>query len=157
MTHAYDFRERLQAGERGEAVLDALFTQWYRIAPATPAQQRHGIDRIFTSRESGAQIAVEYKTDSTASRTGNAFVETVSVDRAGKPGWAYTSTATYLMYYVPGDDLLYILTFAALRQQLPRWLATYPTRSIPNRDYATQGILVPLHEFERIAAEVQVI
>ena len=47
-TVAYDFRERLTAGEQGERRLDAFFRQWYSILPATPTQQRQGIDRIFT-------------------------------------------------------------------------------------------------------------
>jgi hypothetical protein len=98
----------------------------------------------------GTQVAVEYKTDWTASRTGNAFVETVSVDQAGKSGWAYTSTATYLMSYIPGDNLLYILTFATLHQQLPRWLRTYPTPRHPESRLL-------LHPFEQLAVEVWVI
>jgi hypothetical protein len=157
MTHAYDFNERRRAGAQGEVALDAFFAEWYYITPATLAQQRHGVDRIFTDRASGAQIAVEYKTDWTASRTGNAFVETISVDRDSTPGWVYTSSAAYLMYYLPDDDLVYILTLAALRAQLPRWQRTYPTRAIPNYGYFTHGVLVPLHEFERLAVEVHVI
>ncbi len=91
---------------------------------------------------------MEYKTDHRAQTTGNAFVETISIDRDLKLGWAVTSESDLLLYYIPGLELIYVIRFEALRAQLPRWLRTYPIRSIQNQGYATHGILVPLHEFE---------
>jgi hypothetical protein len=41
-----------------------------------------------------------------------------------------------------------------LRQELPRWQATYRTTSAANDGYRTHGVLVPLHELERIAIVV---
>ena len=113
---AYQFDAQHADGLAGEAFLDALFSRWYRIRPASAAQQRRGIDRWF--RTTTRRLAVEYKTDHTAARTGNAFVETVSVDTAHKPGWAYTSQADYLVYYIPPDGLVYVLRFAVLRREL---------------------------------------
>src|SRR5690606_23251114 len=118
---AYQFDAQHADGLAGEAFLDALFSRWYRIRPASAAQQRRGIDRWF--RTATRRLAVEYKTDHTAARTGNAFVETVSVDTAHKPGWAYTSQADYLVYYIPPDGLVYVLRFAVLRRELARWVA----------------------------------
>jgi len=54
---------------------------------------------------------------------------------------------------------IYRLAFDLLRGELPRWLATYPVRLIPNKnqargDYRTIGLLVPLEELNRISQEV---
>jgi hypothetical protein len=125
-----------------------------RLRPATRAEQRHGIDRIFTRRQTGQRLAVEYKTDYKASETGNAFVETVSVDAAGKASWAYSSEADYLIYYVPGDGLIYVLALEILRRELPRWIEEYPLRAAQNEGYTTHGVLVPLHKFEEHAEAV---
>lgn len=153
MTVTYDFDAKLRQGERFEAELDAIFSRDYDIRKATMHEQRQGIDRIFTRKDDGAVCRVEYKSDLTASKTGNAFVETVSVDMTGKPGWAYTSQADYLVYYLPKDGTLYVITFDVLRRRLPAW-KRFPSRQIPNRGYKTVGLLVPLAEFERIATEV---
>lgn len=152
----YQFATQLQQGQTYEAALDARFADRYIIQPATPAQQRQGIDRVYRPRSEPHQVLyVEYKADRTAVRTGNAFVETVSVDTANKQGWAYTSQADWLMYLVPGEaEVLYIIRMADLRRQLPRWQRQYESRRVPNDGYHTVGLLVPLDEFERIAYAV---
>lgn len=149
----YTFDTQLSKGQASEQELDKFFSEWYDIAPVNMDTQRQGIDRIFTRKDNGRVSKVEYKTDWTASKTHNAFVETVSVDTTNKPGWAHSSQADYLIYYVPGDDLIYIIAFTRLRSNLSRW-RTYPTKRIPNKGYNTTGILVPLREFERIAIQV---
>jgi hypothetical protein len=149
----YTFEKQLAQGEQAETRLDAFFARWYDIQPVCRQDQRRGIDRFFTHKETGARVAVEYKTDWTASKTGNAFVETISVDTTDKPGWAFTSQADYLMYYLPGDLLIYVFKFSTIRRLLPRWQRDYPTRRIPNQGYCTHGLLVPLAEFEQHAHE----
>jgi len=99
MTYTFDTQKA--RGDAGESFLDQVFAADYEVRPATRAEQRRGIDRIFTHRQTGRRLTVEYKTDYKAAHTGNAFVETVSVDTAGKAGWAYSSAADYLIYYVP--------------------------------------------------------
>jgi len=84
MTYTFDAQKA--RGDAGEAFLDQVFAADYEIRPATRAEQRRGIDRIFVHRQTGRRLAVEYKTDYKAAHTGNAFVETVSVDAAGKAG-----------------------------------------------------------------------
>jgi len=155
LSTTYDFRTQLATGEEAERRLDAWFAHWYAIEPATMDQQRQGIDRIFTRRDTGRAFKVEYKTDSRASATGNAFVETVSVDTTGKAGWAYTSQADMLLYYVPVSEVIYVIQMTSLRRHLPRWQQQYPARRIPNQGYCTHGLLVPLDEFERIAQRVE--
>lgn len=150
----YDFQTQLRAGQTHEEYLDAFNRQWFDIREADRDEQRRGIDRIFTEKNTGAIYTVEYKADTTATRTGNAFVETISVDTANKPGWAYTSKADWLLYYLPASGLIYFFEFAKFRRHLPRWAREFPTRSIPNNGYKTHGILVPLDEFEQHATKV---
>lgn len=151
---SYDMRRQLKEGEAAETYLDSIFDNEFAIRPATRQQQRVGIDRIFTRRRDGREWAIEYKADKTAARTGNAFVETVSVDTAGKAGWALTCTADFIMYYVVGVGPLYILRPKDIQAKLPKWRSQYPERRIPNGTYNTVGILVPLAEFERLAVQV---
>ena len=113
-----------------------------------------GQEILIPQSDTGQRFRVEYKTDYKAAETGNAFVETVSVDTAGKAGWAYSSEADYLIYFIPGDGLIYIIALEVLRRELPRWVREYPLRTAQNEGYATHGLLVPLDEFERSAEVV---
>ena len=151
MTVAYDFKQQLAQGQQHEHQLDEVFRKWFRIMPATRDQQRQGIDRIFYHVKDAKTYTVEYKADSLAGKTGNAFVETVSVDTANKPGWAVSSQATMLVYLVVDPETIYCIWMAKLRSKLQARMATYQERTAQNAGYKTHGLLVPLHEFEKIA------
>lgn len=69
MSRVYGFSEQKTRGAAGEAFLDAFFVEKYHIWPAADGEQRRGIDR-FTNRETGAETAVEHKTDYRASGAG---------------------------------------------------------------------------------------
>lgn len=150
----YHFLTQLARGLAGEAEIDRLFADFYTIVPATPAQQRREIDRIWHAKDGNRTHFVEYKTDEKAGRTGNAFIETVSVDTACKPGWATGSHADLLVYFVTDPQTVYLIRFARLRKELERWQATYPTKTVVNDGYKTRGLLVPLDELEVIADAV---
>lgn len=150
----YIFDDQLSHGEHGETFLDRFFSRWFRIEPATPEEQRRGIDRIFYNSRHRRTLTIEYKTDTAAARTGNAFIETISVDAIEKAGWVFTTEADILIYYIPGKSVLYVLRMAAVRSRLPFWLLTYKVREIPNLGYYTHGLLVPLDELERCADRV---
>lgn len=151
----YSFNAQLTIGQQGEKRLDQIFGRRFHIVLATPLQQRQGIDRLFYEKTAeGAPITVEYKADSWAGTTGNAFVETVSVDVTGKMGWAYTSMAKLLIYLVVNPETIYCIKMSRLRTELPKWLEQHQVKTVPNQGYRTHGILVPLSEFERIAEEV---
>ena len=153
MTITYDFRQQKVVGQHAEAYLDSYFSRWYVIMPATPMQQRQGIDRHFTRKDTGASHTVEYKTDHTASATGNAFVELISVDCRFVVGWAYSSCADYLIYLVP-DMAIYVVRFQQLRLQLPFWTRQYEMRSVQNKGYQAKGLVVPLGELNKLAQQV---
>ena len=145
MTYTYSFTQQKAVGTEAEAVLDRWVDQFYRLRPATMAQQRQGIDRQATHRLTGRQFTLEYKADGRAYATGNAFVETLSV-APDKPGWAVTCTADHILYWVRNGGL-YICRPIALRAHLPEWRRTCEPRSITNRGYSTKGLLVPLAQF----------
>ena len=150
----YDFDEQLAKGEDGEKLLDAFFSREWIIRTATRQEQRQGIDRHYIHRRDGRRYKIEYKTDYIVHRTGNAFIETVSVDSEGRAGWAHTSSADFLFYFVVEDLLLYIVSMRTLREQLERWARVYPIKAVPNRGYKTHGILVPLCELEEHSTQV---
>lgn len=151
----YQFGQQLSVGAMHEGEIDrfAVSILHVKIRPATPEQQCMGIDRIWARRD-GRQQSVEYKADIAAARTGNLFVETVSVDAAGRPGWAYTSLAQLLVQYVPGLARVIISRMMTVKERLPGWLASYPLQPVPNEGYNTVGVLVPLEIFVSECASV---
>lgn len=152
----YDFQKQLAKGEAAERQLDEHFGQWFDITPATDAEQRSGIDRWWDDRLVERRWSVEYRTDFVAHKTHNAFVETVSVE-GRRAGWAYTSQANWLVYYIPGGDydLAYLLDIASLRRNaLPTWEKRYPLKAVQNVGYVARGLLVPLHELEKYATQI---
>lgn len=143
----YTFAEQFEAGQRGEYLIDGIMGRFVDIKPVTRQGQRKGIDRIF--KGDGERWKVEYKTDFLAGKTGNVFLETVSVDTADKKGWLYTSDADYLLYYVPDTLAFYLAKMEVIRRQSLWWQRQYPKGGAKNPGYSSEGILVPLREFER--------
>lgn len=146
---SYDFNKQLSQGIIGENFLDSVFSPCYQILPASYQQQRQGIDRVFVNLDEDIHYLIEYKTDKRAVYTGNCFVETTSVDTANKLGWAYTSQADRLIYFLPQSSKVYLINLSELRSRLPVWKQHCPTRVIPNRNYNTCGLLVPLPAIEQ--------
>lgn len=152
----YEMKRQLARGEEAELRLDRHFADRFEICTVTRKQQRQGIDRIFVQHKSQRRYLIEYKTDWTAGRTGNVFIETVSVDTKSIPGWAYSSQSDWLIYYIPKQQRAFILSFVTLRSLLPAWIQKYKAAPpIPNRGYNTLGILVPLSVFEFTCQKVE--
>lgn len=147
----YDFSTQFKRGERGETFLDAYFRQMFHIEDVTREGQRKGTDRWFTPLPFGQRFLIDYKTDYAAHKTGNGFIETVSVDTTHKPGWIFTSQAAYIIYYVAIDEIIYVLPMRDLRERLPRWQRDCRLVKVPNVGYCTHGLLVDLCEFERLS------
>jgi hypothetical protein len=155
---SYSFRDQHQRGREAEILIYELFQPTFNVIPAGKDLQDVGVDFLFTDRTNNQTWKVELKTDSRAYTTGNAFIETIAVDRENKMGWAYTSTADWLLYFIPQDRRIYRIAMEVLRAELPGWELRYPKREIPNKgaggNYCTHGLLVPLAELYRIAQEV---
>jgi hypothetical protein len=159
MTGAYGFAAQLAIGEGWEDRLDAFFLGQFgeaglEVRRVGMDEQRRGIDRVFVGKATGEVHTVEYKADSLAGRTGNAFVETVSVDTTGKPGWAVSSQADVLVYLVMEPETIYWVPMKRVRAALGRWRRMYREAAAQNEGYRTLGLLVPLAELERIAVKV---
>ena len=145
----YGFEEQLSIGEQYENELDNYFSQWFYVSPVDMQFQRAGIDRTWESKENKFVYSVEYKADERASQTGNAFVETVSVDIDDKPGWAYSSCSQILVYYLPIDKKVYIASVIQLKFSVPKWRELCSVKDVQNNGYVTKGVIVPLSEFAK--------
>ena len=143
----YEFDEQLADGENHEEELDTYYSQWYSVSKISIAAQKAGIDRVWTNNTDGFRYSVEYKADTTAARTGNAFIETVSVDTDNKPGWAYSSCSQILIYYIPPLKIAYRFKTLEIKYFVNEWKKKYRLQPVPNKGYKTIGVLVPLEEF----------
>lgn len=150
----YRFGEQLRKGSLGESILDTFFSRWFDIQRVPVAiETSSGVDRLFIGEQQGDALAVEYKCDTQGYRTGNAFIETISVDEDGKRGWLWTTKADALVYYFheDGGGSGYVLDPTDLRKRAYRWTRKYPVKTATNDDYHSYGLLVPAEELEPIA------
>ena len=154
----HNFRAKLEEGEGYEGLLDIFFGQTFQITRADD-WQRYGIDRFFQSGK--WNWAVEYKADSRAAQTGNVFIETVSVDtngdKQGTPGWAKTSQAHLLVYYIPPAGRIFFTQMARIKALVSKWERAYEL--VPARNdagYYTWGLKVPISEFKKHCVELTV-
>lgn len=131
-----------------EKYLDSFFRyRGWSIKKTSYRQHRilHLGDRVFSKE--GKRYFVEYKSGIQTFYTGNIFLETVSVDRAGKPGWVYTCKADYLFYATLLNEMILVFEPDKLRlviDQLGRVFQEKSTNHQQNKGYNTSGILVPL-------------
>ncbi len=146
----YDFKAQLALGKQAEAFLDRYFSRWFTIQQVdAQTERRDGYDRVFTRKNNGERLKIEYKADWQAAETHNAFIETISVYEARTPGWAYTSQADMLIYYVPPLGVIHMLPLEVVRFMLPGWKLRYREVPAPNDGYHTYGVLVPLAQFAK--------
>jgi len=166
MIQSYDFNTKLTQGEKYEELIQNYLSPWFEIQAVSMEYQKNGVDRLFIYKQpikvnigddeitARKRYSVEIKTDFTAAKTGNAFIETISVDKDSKEGWAFTSISQLLFYFIPPKKLLYAIEMPKLKRKLTDWLEAYPTRAIPNKGYSTHGVLVPLNELEDISISI---
>ncbi len=154
----YSFPKQLKKGQKWESQLDSYFGRWYDIKPAYMEEQRQGIDRKFTPKNSkAAQImTVEYKADELTQKTGNVFIETHSVlnEFVTTLGWGWTSKA-YMLIYWAIPDTIYIVPMLKVREHMPEWEQKYGVRLVPNKGYQSAGIPVPKGVFSSICSKVR--
>jgi len=147
----HEFEVSIRRKDKIEDIIAYLKRTGFDWLPATNEQQKNGIDGIVTCRKTNRQWSVEVKSDSRAAETGNIFVETVSVDVTGQPGWAYTSLAQVLFYYIPPLNIAYVAYMTKIKELVCGWESEFHSQPIPNsgyyEDYQTTGLLIPLKEF----------
>lgn len=150
----YSFQGQLNRGENYECVLDEYFSKKLKVEKVSMSAQKSGIDRVFTTcGKSKYRYSVEYKSDELTKKTGNVFIETVSVDKDEKPGWAYSSCAQMLIYYTVGMNKVYAIPMLTLKNLVPLWVEKYEEKPVQNNGYKTYGVAVPLGEFAAVCVE----
>jgi hypothetical protein len=133
--------------------LDRYFEdQGWRIERTTAHEERtlHLGDRRF--HRDGACYLVEYKSGLQTAQTGNVFLETISVDTAGIPGWVYTCQADYLLYAAILNHIILVFEPSRLRteiENLKHMFREVQTGRGQNRGYNTHGVIVPLSYAEQ--------
>lgn len=150
----HKFQDSLKVGNKGEALLDKHFSKKFHITEVDRETQMLGVDRIFEHKEKEHRCSVEYKTDAREADTGNVFIEIWSNKEAGKRGWAYTSLAQWLYFYLPGSNECCVIEMTALKQQLAYWRDTYRRVTVRNPNYTTIGIVVPSAIFKEVCYDI---
>src|SRR3990172_11157998 len=141
---------QFKQGKSVEAYLDILFRSLgFQIRPTTRDEERalYLGDRLFT--QGSRQFFVEYKSGIQTQRTGNIFIETISVDDPHhyKPGWAFTCKADYIIYATIFNGCLLVFRPDDLRNVMDTLKAKFkevPTSNHQNYGYNTHGLLIPL-------------
>ncbi len=136
------------SGKAWEIIANLYFHKYrgWDIKPTTTRQERVECrgDYIYT-KPGVRDLYVEHKADFEALRTGNIFLETVSVDNANKKGWIYTSTADTVLYALPFNHKVLVCSPQRLNgeiESLRRQFREVPTYK--NDGYITRGLLVPI-------------
>ena len=146
----YEFDEQLSKGEKYELELDAFFSKFYKIEKVTMDEQRKGIDRIFVKGET--RYNIEYKSDDKSRTTGNFFIELYSIFPT-KRGWAHTCQSDYIIYLLI-DWRIYIIDVPEMRKWLTKWSIEEKKAFCKNKDYQSQGILLPINRIETVTKKI---
>lgn len=146
---------QLEVGQAGEIILDNFLEEVYfeKLEPATQDWQNLGIDRFAFNGNYCTPI--EYKTDFRAAKTGNLFLEIVKNSNTGAPGWACTTFAQVIYYYIP--PLGTLLELWPTWKLFPGALETFKRGICRDELYDSEGILFPMKylngKFVRRSAE----
>lgn len=150
----YHFQKSARIGEVGCQRVRRHLLETYNIWTVDTGlvDQFKGIDL------NSSYATYEVKTDQTATRTSNAFIETFSNLETGRRGWALTCQAMWLLYFVTLDienGSLYWFRPSLFVELVPSWETEFPIRDIPNVGYTTQGVCVPLRVFGKRCERIE--
>jgi len=151
----HKFEESLARAKPHEERLDAyLKSLGYTLKEAEMDDQRIGIDRWATQDDWKSSYSFEYKCDSRAAQTKNAYIETLSNSSNGAPGWVHTCQAFRILYYVVPEYVIWLKP-DTLRHCLDQWAESYRTAIADNPGYYSQGLLVPLNVLKMVAEKIE--
>lgn len=143
------YHQQLVKPQNYETVLDQYLEQFFMIRLASMTEERQGLNRII--RLANPSLKIAYKCDSRADTSRDAFIETKSVvsgDYTITPGWALSTDADLVIYYLTRSRAFYLINPKTLRAMLPSWSKLFPSQRVPNHSsaigYETEGLLVPL-------------
>lgn len=160
------FASSLKRGEEWEAELDTFFGKSFILEPIPQESflfvQKLGIDRVLVNKKTGSRWSTEYKSDDRAADTNNFFIEVISVDTPSKEkkGWALTTCAQKIVFYIPRKNVAYIVSAEKIRDMLSVFehdRERYPYRPCGetlNDGYRSWGYCVPVSEIAAMATKV---
>lgn len=144
-----DFTADDAVGRKGEQLLSKVFAASFEITH--PSRDAIGVDRLYRPRARPLiEFSIEHKLDRRTPGTRNVFIETISDAERHILGWALTSEAHYLFYFVPGLATLWVVRMSQIRDALEAW-RRHPEVPVRNRGWTTWGRLVPSHELHERA------
>lgn len=117
------------------------------------------IDRLFIHQEHRTRYFIQYVVDEGEfGAGGNMFIETNITGGKPRKGWAYTSTASILVYYIPAREEIILITTLAVRNRVKYWFKQYPKRVVDEADGIQRvGVVVPVKEVVKHAwAHIQI-
>lgn len=145
---AFEQTPQWKSGQSVADFLDAYYrAKGWQVTPTTPHEERVLClgDRHF--RQAQIHLHVEYKSGLQTYSTGNIFLETVSVDSKGVPGWVYTCKADIILYAALLNKKILVFLPDQLRRHIETLklrFRTAKTGKRQNQGYDTHGVLVPL-------------
>jgi len=140
----YNFEEQLKIGKKGEEIMGKYHAPFYIVTKTLLAQDKQGVDFIFTSYSTEYPWKVEVKTDQKSQDTGNLFMETISKDTTNKQGWAETSQCeVFIQYRWYADEVMYFW-MKDIKNNIDEWAKKYRVVAAQNTEYKTWGVLLPL-------------
>ena len=139
----YTFKEQHKKGTAAEQLIDEFISDkfHYKITPVSLELQLLGADRIWYT-PAGFRYLAEYKTDTYTN--GNMFIEVIQNQRTNSIGWAYSSVANYLVYYLINMDRLYILDMQEFKRKFEGWIEDTPRKAARSKAGTAYGIPFPL-------------
>lgn len=158
MGKVYRFDEQFALGQVAEEFIKHELETRFKVAVSEAPRSLQSLGIDFILQQNNKRYSAELKTDFRAHQTGNAFVETISVqdpetDEVKAYGWYYTSVAQVLLYYVPGINILFLVDMYKFKTLS---LDNYITKVIRNKTYVGRGKVIPLAELAQYAVQLRV-
>lgn len=137
----YDFEEQCKIEEEMTPIIMAFLQERFDgIVEDIRYLHSEGDFRV-------GQLTFDLKADTRVGQTQNLFIEIASVVKDGKvqkQGWLHNQNTDWILYVSTEDLQLFMLDLKRL-QKYYEAIRQYPFREIKqNRDYVTQGHIVPL-------------
>lgn len=157
----YSFEEQLAKGKEWEKKLSISIQktmgEGYKVVylPDHAEFYPEGFDMAVYCKTTETTMLLEVKTDFQAHKTGNAFLETISVCRGGKmekAGWMETSKADAVVYIIPELKRGVFIKMDDLRDILKDAPIPYPFKECRNNTYSSYGFLVPIKKLMEVGS-----
>lgn len=130
--------------KRGEQlVIDYLLENGYEVedVSSNPDYFDKDIDLIATNPKTNGTAAIEIKTDSRISQTGNLYIEYSNIRSKHGWGWLYFTKADFIYYIDEKEEVCYIMR----RAELTKYVNSNTSRlKRASTNDGSSGYLLPL-------------